>query len=148
VADQQFGITLPTQLGDHLVRQLPPVTLEPNDQFRPDTLEGSYRIVVVETNACRQQRAKVFGQAAGQFLQPAADPATAPWRSTPEGRLGESRIDLYRFIEDEQPFELFLMEARQPLDQGFHGRVQQHCRLGFLDKWPQGIRLPHVVHAL
>jgi hypothetical protein len=68
VADQQFGITLPTQLGDHLVRQLPPVTLEPNDQFRPDSLEGSYRIVVVETTAWRQQRGNVFGLAAGQFL--------------------------------------------------------------------------------
>src|ERR1700721_2046589 len=60
-----FALTL----GDHLVRQLPPVTLEPNYQFRPDTPEGSYRIVVVETNACRQQQGNVFGQAAGQFLQ-------------------------------------------------------------------------------
>lgn len=53
-----------------------------------------------------------------EIIAPVAPPtpaifyaATAPSRSTREGKLGESRIDLYRVIEDEQPFGLFLMKV-------------------------------------
>ena len=66
---QQARVLLCAQFCEHLAGQLPPVTLDADDQFPPDALEGLHGVVVVESNARRQQRRYVLDQAAREILQ-------------------------------------------------------------------------------
>ncbi|CAM5190197.1 hypothetical protein CDEN61S_00793 [Castellaniella denitrificans] len=65
----------------------------------------------------------------------------------PGDRLGESKIDLHGFIEDQAPPGFFFVLLRQPFDQELHGWVKQYRRLGLLDEGEQHPRLTCMMRA-